>query len=330
MNWFRENPFISILVAVTLILCGVLYYFLNGKMEEYNSVKRNYEMQVKKLQSLQNHDPFPSQENLDKVIAMRDAYVKALEAYKKELSAFVVPIDSSVTPQNFQDMLSRERTKTFERAAAAKVTLPQNFSFGFDYLTAPPSAAAAPALARQLNVIARVINDLIGDSPETAKISSLDSIERPRLVEEGGGAAPAATPRPQPQGRRGGGGAAAAEDSTASATYKAIPFTIAFTADQGKFRLAFNEIVRSNPFLVVRSLIIKNTQPNAPAVASESSGGGFGGGFAPSSPPPTEEKSEEDKEATSMDIIFGREKVTVEMLIDFIDFQLPQPGQEEK
>jgi len=360
MNWYRENPFIAGLVALTVIACGVIVYFLNGAMAEYSKIKGDYDTQVMALQKLQNHDPYPNQENLDKVIALRDDYVKELNAFKQELSAFIVPIDQNVTPQDFQDMLSEESKKIAAKASAAKVTLPPGFSFGFDYLASPPTRDAAPALARQLKIIVKVITDLVGDTPEVTKIISLDSIDRPKLAEEMGSVArPTPTPAPRNQGRRGSGTAASVATDEVSADsdafkFKPIPFTISFTAEQEKFRTAFNGIVRSNPFLIVRTLNIRNSNPSAPTKADTTPSSYYGDVVVtPAVEAPSTESTEgdvseasstvdtpaasvesvetkSDEKKDSLGFIFGREKVEVRMLVDFIDFQFPQAEEEVK
>jgi len=376
MNWYRENPFISGLIMLTVLVCCVLGYFLSKAMGEYSEVKGNYNAKVMELKNLQNHDPYPNQENLDKVNALRDDYKKELNTYKQVLSAFIVPIDQNVTPQDFQDMLSEESKKIAAKAAAVKVTLPTGFSFGFDYLTSPPTRDAAPALARQLKIISKVVSDLVGDTPEASKVISLDSIDRPKLAEEGGVVArPTPAPVQRNTGRRGGGAAApaataeVAEDSDAF-KFQPIPFTISFTTEQEKFRVAFNNIVRSNPFLIVRTLNIRNSNPSAPtkedtnpsnfygdvvvaapateapaATETSSTGAPATEGTeaaatsvapstveAPAASAPAAEvrapKSEEELQA--LRFIFGREKVEVRMLIDFIDFQFPQVGEGTK
>lgn len=241
MNWLKENPFIAGVVAVTVVATGALVFLLTQSMTRFQETSDAYTASVQKLHSLQNRSPFPKAENLGQTKALEEKYVAELKGLKTLLQKMELPIVPDVSPQKFQDDLRSAVNKMTEKAAAAGVAIPKDFYLGFSqYKDSPPSAGAAPALARQLKVIDKLVEDLIN-----FKVQSVDFLERQPLPEESG----------SPKEKKAG--------------IQRFPILLGFTSEQPKFLVTFNSLLNANQFFIVRAMNIQNTSPNGPPVVLE-------------------------------------------------------------
>lgn len=316
MNWLKENPFLSGIIGVAVVGVAGLGFFVSGAMSNATAVADAYLQAVQKLQTLQNRSPFPDEANLAKATELRDAYRERLDGLKKQLGALQIAVDPAVTPQQFQDDLRVAVNEITSRAEAAKVSLPDNFYLGFDpYRDSLPQPAAAPALARQLEFISGVVGGLIGANVENPGIRSIESIDRPRLAEENPQAAPAPAAAP-------GGPPKPGAPAAKPAGPLKIPFSIGFTAEQGKLRIAFNNLLNSKFFTIVRSLAVENSNQEGPPVAAEQPAGS-----APAANAADifnlSALSPDSTDKASLNVILGREVVKVNALIEMVDFQFP-------
>jgi len=291
MNWFKENPFLSGLVAVALVGAGALGYLISQAAMSYSASLETYTVAVGKLHGLQNKVPFPSKENLKAIETGLADYSAHILALQTQLSKMEIPLDEKVTPQQFQDGLRTAVNDIRAKADAGRVKLPDKFYFGFDqYQTQVPTEQAAPALFRQFQVIQSLVARLVD-----FKVSSVDSVVRPPLPEEG---------------------RESKKSDSSDPVVKRFPFEISFTAEQGKIRAAFNSLLGSDPFLIVRSLGIQNTNPQAPAKVSGDSSA------KPANPFPSAAGDKED-EKKSLQVILGRELLKTTLRMEMLDFSEP-------
>jgi len=303
MKWFKENPFLAGLVLVVIIGVGVLGYFVSQAMSQYQQTSDEYAAAAEKLHKLQNHPPFPNDENLQKIRKTEDAYKSAIEQFRTDLSKMQLPLRNNVKPQTFQDDLRAAVNDTKSKAEAAGVTLPQGFYLGFDqYQNSLPSEHAAPALARELLVIKQIVNGLIG-----FKVRSIDDLKRMSLPEEGPATAAngdqgGPNKREQRRENRENGGALISRN----------PIEIAFTAEQAKFRVAFNSLLNSEQFLIVRNIMVQNTNPVGPPVKEAA---------AAAAAAPAENGEAAGK---SLNVILGRELVRVALRLEIVNVTPPE------
>lgn len=282
MNWLKENPFLAGLGIVTALICGVLIFFVSQSYSQYSQTLDAYGQAVQKLHTLQNRTPFPNKENLDKLQAFEQQYKDELGNLRTKLSKMEVPLKAGVTPQQFQDELRVTVDDTVKKAAAANVALPKDFYLGFSqYMNSPPTDRAAPYLARQLAVISGLVNHLID-----YKVHSIDGLDRRLLPEEA---------------------TSAASNKRTETLVDRYPFDIAFTAEQSRFRVAFNSLLSGDQFLIVRSLGIQNTNQEGPAITQPADKTG-----APDQPG--------DGKAKDLNVILGRELVRVTLRLEMIHF----------
>lgn len=298
MNALKENPFITAVILVVVAGCGVLAFFGSGAFTTYQETMAAYTQAVQKLQGLQNKVPFPDEANIKSAEALRDGYQEKLAGLKTQLGALQVPKEDGVSPQQFQDTLRSTVNAVVSRAEVAKVQLPEGFYLGFnDYKDNLPTERAAPELARQLTVITRIVEDLIGPNPENPGVKSIDALERTPLHVESGPGSPAKSP----------------EDSNPQIEVQSI--MVGFTAEQGKFRIAFNNLLKNPQFLILRSLSITNSKTEGPPVAAAADSS------APASPFESTEVT--SKAAASLNVLLGREVLQVNAALEIIHFPVP-------
>ncbi|MEI6033796.1 MAG: Amuc_1100 family pilus-like protein [Verrucomicrobiae bacterium] len=315
MNWFKENPFVAALAVVTLAGAGALGYLISEAAISYSASSAAYAEAVGKLHALQEKTPFPSKENLNTIQDGLDSYSERIQQLQSQLAIMEEPLDPSVTPQLFQDKLRKAVNAIRLDADALGIKLPENFYFGFDqYQSQVPSEKAAPVLDRQLKVIQSVVSLLVPtkegkDGQESKggkednksrlapKVRSIDAIVRTPLPEEGAQAS--APPKKQ---------------DASLLVITRFPFDISFTAEQLKFRAVFNALLGSGPFLIIRSVSIQNTSPQAPAKAAGD----------PVAKPANPFASAGDKgEKKSLQVILGREFVKSTLRLEMLDFAEP-------
>jgi hypothetical protein len=318
MNWLKENALLTGLCLATVIVGGVLLFLMMRSMTQYQETLDGYQQAVRRLHALQNRAPFPSAENLQKSRIQADNYKAELSSLREELAKLQAPNSPGVQPQKFQDDLRVAVNEIVERAAAAGVELPKGFYLGFSqYANSLPNEHVAPVLARQLRVIERVVNNLID-----FKVQSIDSLHRLPLLEE---SSTAPTSQSEEARKRGN------QPTPKPNSYTRLPFDLAFTAEQGKLQLAFNSLLDSDYFLIVRNLAVQNTARVGPAISRPD------GLARVTATPPTKEptaraeRSPDDKGSApggsapseSLNVILGRELVKASMRIEIIDFSRP-------
>jgi hypothetical protein len=237
MDWLRKNPFYALLAAGGLPAALLAGYFLFDAAGRYEGAAAAFEESRSKLQRLQDSQPFPDATNVQRSREELDGARSVVGDIARGL-AVEAP---ATTAQGFQDELRRMVSDITTRAAAAGVTLGENFYLGFEtYETQPPSAAAATQLALQLRSIHAVAALLV-----EARVAEISSIARPPLAVEKAGGTPAAPDAPP--------------------DLVLAPFDVHFTADQSAFRAAFNKILETDPPVFVRLVAVTNSAPAGPS-----------------------------------------------------------------
>ena len=280
MNWFKANPFLGGLALLTALATAAGLYYLSGQKAAFTEQSDAYANNVSTLNNLQSAKPFPNEDNLR---AAQEEGKRAAEVFSGLASAVTeqsASRDNALTPQQFQDNLSKAASNASEQARTGDIALPEDFYLGFDqYKTQPPTAAAAPALGQQLASISNVVRVVLESG-----IREITAINRIPLPEE----------------------AAAATDEDGAEAGKLpdlllAPFDLEFVADQANFRQALNAIAKAEPMVLIRVVSVANSKPLAPSkenpleaesepVETE----------APDQPPP-------------IPVLFGQENLTVKL-----------------
>ena len=319
MSWLKENSFLAGLAATMIIVGGALVFLMMQSMTRYQEALDAYTQAVRKLHVLQNRSPFPNAENFEKSRALEEQYKSGLDLLRGQLAKMGAPVRPEVQPQKFQDDLRSAVNQIVEKAGAAGVELPKGFYLGFSqYANSLPNEHAAPVLARQLGIIEKIVANLID-----FKVQSVDSLNRLPLPEESATVTgPQKTEEPPQRGR----------PAEATRTgFKRQPFDLAFTAEQGKLRVAFNSLLDSDQFLIVRNLTIQNTARVGPPVSSRSGAGAALPRLPADDPTAQAEQSvggasssqRRSTAASELNVILGRELIKASMRIEIIDFSTP-------
>jgi hypothetical protein len=304
VNWLRENSFLAGLAAVTLLGGGILIFLMLQAMGHFQETSDAYSQAVQKLHALQNRSPFPNVENLEKSQLLKAQYEAELEALRVQLEGMQRPAAPDVPPQRFQDDLRAAVNIITEKAAAAGIEFPKGFYLGFgQYANSLPNERAAPPLARQLDIINKIVTDLID-----FRVKSIDNLDRLPLPEESSAA------QAPPQAAQA--GSPGAKQPQASPTgLRREPFDLGFTAEQGKLRVAFNSLLGSDQFLLVRNLTFENTSRVGPPISRGMTSG-------PAAPPELARSASPagPTAANNLNVILGRELVKASMRIEIIGF----------
>lgn len=254
MDWFKRNPFLAGLLVATVLAVASAAYYLNGALARFAAEEETFMQNQATLQGLQGAKPFP---NADNVAKAKEELADARRVLA-DIAQAVKVAEPAVTPTAFQDELRDKVSDISTRAAAAGVALGSDFFLGFDaYQAQPPTEAAAPKLALQLQSIHKVVSILLD-----ARVREIVSIKRESL--------PVESASPAPSAGEGKGTKPQARPSTDELPdFNLAPFTVVFGADQSSFRTAFNRILDIEPPVFVRMVGVANSQPEGPSKTPE-------------------------------------------------------------
>ncbi|HEY5792707.1 MAG TPA: Amuc_1100 family pilus-like protein, partial [Chthoniobacterales bacterium] len=305
MNWTKENPFLAGFIAISLLVVGGLGYYAYTNYTAYTELRSSYETEVGTLHTFQNRTPFPSKENLQKIIESQKSYHTALLGLRKSLEAHELPLNPKISPQQFQDELRRAVSLAQSKAAQARMALPPDFYLGFDvYSTSLPRPEATPYLDRELKVIEALFAGLID-----AGVESLNQFVRTPLAVESGSAGKAAAPAKPGAGNN---------DAAGSKMVEKHLLDLTFTGEQGRVRLAVNSLLNSPQFAVVRALKFQNSSPQSPPKLLETA--------LPNDPEPAPGRTA----SKALSMVFGREKITAQVRLELLSFEKIDPPRAEK
>jgi hypothetical protein len=327
MNW--RNPFLIGYLSVTAVGVAALGFFAYSSYSHYAEVDASYQDAVQKLQSLQNRTPFPNVENNDKYAAYTAEYRAAYEKLLERVSKMQKGVET-ITPQVFQDRLRAMVSEVEDAAKQNDVKLPEGFYLGFDqYRDVLPANEAAGPLARELDAIRLVVDDLI-----TNKVHEIVGIRRTQLPEEQG-----AAPKPEDTSMHRGGRQPVGSDA-GPGIVTANPFDIAFIADQSQTRQALNAIVQADQFFIIRYLTIENSSLTGPKRHPDADAGATAQAAPQASPTPSADQllsqltgnsgstttapTSEAAPQSNIRLLVGRETLKVAAHIEMITFNTPE------
>jgi len=311
-----------------IMAAGVLGfgYLAFSSWSSLKNATKEYASTGKAVTALRSSKLFPDDSNLAAKIEKVDAYEASVDALQAKLVASQRAL-KEVPQQDFPRILLAAYDQTAAAAAAAMVTLPDNFYFGMEvYKNGLPPAAACSMLEWQLDGIRFLTNILIDE-----RIDSLDRITRETLPVESADAGKETAEKggktASPPVRRTAGDDVAYEPGRVMETTR---FTIDFTADHAAFERVLNRISNEKSFFYwTRSLRVENEKKEGPPKGQP---------FAPI-PVPTDPAAdpvapadpaaadpaaaEELKPLAMIDVreILGTEKVRASLVIDLVRFK---------
>lgn len=286
MDWFKRDVFTNSLAVVTaLLLLGAVYYALSSQASLAEETEK-YNSQVAALSRLWSARPFPNEENLSRVSDELEETKKLLDQLASLVAEQSAPINSSLSPQQFQDSLTAKVGELTKQAKLSGTILPEDFYLGFgEYRTQPPSADAAPLLGQQLESIANIALLIT-----KAGAIQITAINRERLPVEAGATA-----------IEGG------NENDQSAAVTIAPFDIAFVSNQTVFRSATAAVINATPMVFVRLVSVANSQPVPP----------------PKAPQAADATATEESLVEKIPVVFGNETLLVTMRLASVSTGMP-------
>ena len=335
MSWFQENKFLTGLLIVTLVVAGALGFLMTSAQTAFADAQSRYDELSSEFTRLQNSAPYPAEENVKKMQAVREQHAAAITALQKDLAAAELPL-KPMTPEEFNDALDKAVQRVTTKAGEAGVGLKsgEKFYLGFDkYEREVPRPEAAAPLGRQLEAIELVINLLIDN-----RVSEVTDLKRETLAEEGvpAGSSPPARPDRESASSRSDKGDKGDKDKDLVTRNS---FDLTFVASEPRAHHVINAIVASRQqFFIPRSVALKSERtegpprvdPNAPQPAFTPPPADPAVPPAPpgNAPAPGSAAPAPGVAAAPAVVkyVVGDEKLQVAMKIDVVDFSEPPPS----
>ncbi len=180
MNWIKSNPFVSGLVGITVLLCGIMYVLASRWGSQYEEAKISFDEAFQGVTSAESIPLYP-------VADLRDGKSKALTDYREAIANVTKlfnkyrPEDmENIAPQAFTDRLLTANDEVTE--AFGETVLPENFFLGFEsYKAVLAKSEATAVLLQQMDGIKTALLGLAKSGP-----SALIKVFREPVVEEEG------------------------------------------------------------------------------------------------------------------------------------------------
>jgi hypothetical protein len=306
MNW-RKHMVLMAGGGLALLLLVVSLFFLVRFQGQYSTTTGQLESAYQRLQQLNNRDPFPSAENVEKTKRNLDEVRRQAGLIRKILMQNQIK-GEEMEPAEFAPLLEKSSRRLQQKAQESGVVLPSGFAFGFPRYAegALPSKGDVFRLVAQLRAVEAVCDVLF-----QANITQLDALER-QVFDEAVAGEPVATE--SRRGRRG-----TAESAPVSTSIPLTPSNALYSAEriivsvQGRETAIWdtlNAVVRHPSFMVLVDVHLDNTLALAGTLGKKVSlptTGGDGG-------KPLQFPTHDDR------IVSGRELVSATLVIDLYHF----------
>jgi hypothetical protein len=306
LKWLKQNAMlVGFLAAFVIVLAGVIWLQQDASSKR-SDVESAIEEQSSQLQHLLQTKPAPSHENIDIVKKDREQVDRL---YSNLMGAVSHTIDTpaDLRPVSFLQLMASSFARLRQAADTTGVKLPEGFAFGFGRYAGPPPTLPARSLSeedtkRVLSLLVKQLNaiDQISSLLITNHVDEINQIRRSEV---------------EPGAERIGGGTGGETidlpiRTDPKALYQMLPFEFQITCTGDALRAFLNGLTKSEWFFAVRRLQVTGEVPSTEKVSTSKTGPGA----APAQPVPTAPK---------------RERLTVSMRIDLIEFATKQPAKKE-
>jgi hypothetical protein len=321
MNAIKNNPFLTALVVITVIVAGVLLFLISSASGELNQTLSDYEAKQLEYDGLTRAATYPSEENLAKLKDLRQKYAERVAELREELSTRQIE-PQRLTTRGFQDLLIQQIEEAEAMAQENGVELPGDFGLGMaQYRTVLPPAEAVPELTVQLEVIDAVVTRML-----QAPVTSINNIQRVTLPEEQGQPRNATRER---RGRRDSSRNPRRNRDRQEEEVKILDretFLVDFTANRQNVREVFNSMYGIEQMVTMQLASLRNEELTGPSKDQAAGGGAAGGAprrIVPQDPDNPDAPLEEEALEPAAQFILGDEKVE-----GTIRFQIVSPTPE--
>ena len=303
VKWLKQNALIVGFIAAFLVVLGGVIWLQQAASSKSNDIDAALGEQSAQLQHLLEMKPAPSRENID--IVKKDR-LQVDRLYTNLLTAVSHSIDTpaDLRPVGFLQLMASSFTRLRQAADASGTKLLEGFAFGFGRYAGPPATLPARGLSeedtkrvlsllvKQLNAIEQISTFLI-----TNHVDEINQIRRSEVEPSGGGTG----------GTSGGETIELPITTDSKGLYQVLPFEFQFTCTGEALRSFLNSLTKSEWIFAVRSVQVTGEAPSAERASTPRAG-------SVSTPAPTAPK---------------RERLTVNVRIDFIEFTRKPPAAKE-
>lgn len=312
MDWIRENKPLATILGVIIAATLGLGYLLFDAWSAYSQTRETYQGVGGQIAGLKSARLAPTEDNLKAKKALVDEYGALVNQLGGAL-VILQPPSQPVKDIEFQSRLKSKIADARKAAVLAKMSLPQDFAFGFDEYTSalPKSAEAATELSRFLDAVDELVRLFM-----KCGVLSVDLLERSKLPQEQAAAAVTNTVQ---------GGAAA------PAILEKRQISLILTLDQGSLQLLISRLANPSDisfFTSLRLLRIENEKQEGPLRAEvrlpEAAPAPGGDAAVPAAPGQAKPASDEIKPPAAAPVdsvpVLGEERLKVRMELDLVKF----------
>ncbi len=160
--------------SIALVLLIVAGYLLARFSGEYHRVHADLVSSMRTLERLENREPYPAEENVERLRRNRAAMELMLNDLIAELGRGQVEAERMERAE-FPTLIERTILRLYDEARAANTRLPERFTFAFERyaLGALPSVDHIPRLTVQVRMVERLCRMLFESG-----VSEIISVER--------------------------------------------------------------------------------------------------------------------------------------------------------
>ncbi|HPA16443.1 MAG TPA: Amuc_1100 family pilus-like protein [Verrucomicrobiae bacterium] len=322
MDWFKKNPFWSVVAIASLVavIGGVVFWrWAAGRASDLEQDLAGTRSQVARLKS---RGVFPSKENVEIFNQTNARLQEYLAPAEERMRQGQIPLEN-VGPLEFKrrlrlaiDTLTREA----QRGVGQSTKLPEGFTFGFSQYVAAtiPAPDSIPALMQEVAAVQEIVRMLYEASVEeivSVRRWPVESfVSRPEVEAAGKAAVPAkgapkAAAAPAAPAAAGGDLLPAIDVNPDWLTYRSVPMEFTFVTDAEKVRRFMNRLLDpsvTKPFYIIRAMRVVNRREA----------------------PPTLDLLKDQAKAASdsgktlgMNFILGTERIAVTMRIDYVELK---------
>ena len=313
MNW-RKHIVLMVGGGLALVLLVVALYFLFRLQGQFGVVNRELDSAHQRLQMLNARNPFPSEENVQKMKQNR-AELQAMALQLQEQLQQNQRAPEAMEPAEFAPRLERTSRRLVQRAQESGVVLPEGFAFAFARYAAGelPAASAVPRLVEQLGAVETICDILF-----QARIASLDLLQR-ELFDESGLANETEVFENRRTTRRSSAESAPTlsqvPPAEASDLYEVERLTLSFHARETAAWDVLNAMARSPTFMAIADIRMENTLAATAVLGKKTALAPLGGGDRASTNVALQYPSHDER------VVAGRELVSVSLVVDLYHFK---------
>ncbi len=177
MDWFKENKFISGLLAVVIIGSALLGFLLVNQRSQFAESQAKYQTEAKKVKQLRGRKLFPSEANLKLQQKEAESYSESVDRLHEKLLAYQRPFDEAMSDTGFQSLLTQKVLDVKSRAAREGVEMGDAFAFGFErYASELPRLDAVPELNFSLEAGDYLVGKLFDAGVEALLVMERDPL----------------------------------------------------------------------------------------------------------------------------------------------------------